>query len=350
MLKKTCHQNCWLAGGIAGLLVWLFTSGFGHLSFFAGLFLGIVAAVLLARLLIWGLCSGRGGAREDAELFDEYRLNAPENAPEDALLGRAETALVGAGAAIATGAATAYARGRTAIEEMRRGDDAESDASGNAAAAAGTADVEASSNAKDAEGDAYGFASLASDAPEKSAETAKDTSKPAVGGGSDVQHEAAQNDAVAHAAAEAVAPVSQPAHEAPKAAAKADSAVPEGGASAVDAQAAPSDDSAGSNRKSRPEILSDIAEEMGQIADTGPDDLKQIKGVGPKLEGLLHENGITSFGQIAAWTEDDIDRFAALIGKMGGRIRSDDWIGQAKLLAVGAKTEFAARVDRGEVY
>lgn len=81
-----------------------------------------------------------------------------------------------------------------------------------------------------------------------------------------------------------------------------------------------------------------------------PDDLKEIKGVGPKLEEFLHENGVTRFDQIAAWDEAEIDHFAELIGRMGGRIRSDDWVGQARVLAAGGETEFSQRVEEGGVY
>ena len=84
-------------------------------------------------------------------------------------------------------------------------------------------------------------------------------------------------------------------------------------------------------------------------SDTG-DDLKEIKGVGPKLEELLHENGITRFAQIAAWDEEEIDRHAELIGRMGGRIRSEDWVGQARVLADGGQTAFSRRVEEGNVY
>ena len=80
------------------------------------------------------------------------------------------------------------------------------------------------------------------------------------------------------------------------------------------------------------------------------DNLKEIKGVGPKLEELLHENGVKNFAQIAAWNEAEIDRFVELIGRTGGRIRSDDWVAQAKVLAAGGETEFSTRVDKGEVY
>lgn len=69
--------------------------------------------------------------------------------------------------------------------------------------------------------------------------------------------------------------------------------------------------------------------------DAVADDLKQIKGIGPKLEDLLHAHGITRFAQIAAWDDAEMDRFAEVIGRMGSRIRSDDWVGQARSLAAG---------------
>jgi NADH-quinone oxidoreductase subunit E len=33
-----------------------------------------------------------------------------------------------------------------------------------------------------------------------------------------------------------------------------------------------------------------------------------------------------------------------------GRVSRDDWVGQARHLAVGGDTEFSRRVDEGEVY
>jgi NADH-quinone oxidoreductase subunit E len=62
------------------------------------------------------------------------------------------------------------------------------------------------------------------------------------------------------------------------------------------------------------------------------DDLKKIKGVGPKLEQTLNELGVYHYDQIAAWTVADIawvdDRL-----KFKGRIERDGWIDQAKTLA-----------------
>ncbi len=62
------------------------------------------------------------------------------------------------------------------------------------------------------------------------------------------------------------------------------------------------------------------------------DDLKQITGVGPKLETILNEAGIFHFWQIAQLKDEQI---AALDDKLEfrGRIARDNWIGQAKSLS-----------------
>lgn len=78
-------------------------------------------------------------------------------------------------------------------------------------------------------------------------------------------------------------------------------------------------------------------------APAGADDLKRIKGLGPKLAKLLNDLGITSFAQIAAWTEADIDRIDAQLGTFAGRIRRDSWVDQAKLLAAGDTTGFQGK-------
>lgn len=69
-------------------------------------------------------------------------------------------------------------------------------------------------------------------------------------------------------------------------------------------------------------------------AVTGADDLKQLSGVGPALEKKLHAAGVTTFAQVAAWTEADV---AAMDEKLSfkGRIEREGWIEQAKELAKG---------------
>ena len=63
-----------------------------------------------------------------------------------------------------------------------------------------------------------------------------------------------------------------------------------------------------------------------------PDDLKKIKGIGPKLERKLHSLGITRFDQVAAFTRDDIERVDNELD-FKGRIHRENWIGQARDLA-----------------
>ncbi|NKX46046.1 50S ribosomal protein L21 [Roseicyclus persicicus] len=68
-------------------------------------------------------------------------------------------------------------------------------------------------------------------------------------------------------------------------------------------------------------------------AATG-DDLKALSGVGPALEKKLHEAGVTSFAQIAAWGPEDIAAFDEKLN-FKGRIEREGWVDQAKALAQG---------------
>jgi predicted flap endonuclease-1-like 5' DNA nuclease len=81
-----------------------------------------------------------------------------------------------------------------------------------------------------------------------------------------------------------------------------------------------------------------------------PDDLKQIKGVGPVLEKLLHTLGYFHFDQIAAWTAAEIAWVDENLEGFKGRVTRDDWVPQARILAAGGETEFSRRVEDGEVY
>ncbi|WP_296427830.1 50S ribosomal protein L21 [Yoonia sp.] len=66
----------------------------------------------------------------------------------------------------------------------------------------------------------------------------------------------------------------------------------------------------------------------------GADDLKKLSGVGPALEKKLIEAGVTTFAQIAAWTDADV---TAMDEKLSfkGRIEREGWIAQASELAKG---------------
>jgi predicted flap endonuclease-1-like 5' DNA nuclease len=65
---------------------------------------------------------------------------------------------------------------------------------------------------------------------------------------------------------------------------------------------------------------------------TTPDDLKMIVGVGPVLERMLYQMGITTYRQIARWSERDIDEVDARLHEFPGRIRRDEWVTQARAL------------------
>ena len=62
------------------------------------------------------------------------------------------------------------------------------------------------------------------------------------------------------------------------------------------------------------------------------DDLKEIKGIGPKIESVLNELGITRFEQIAAWTKSDIEAISEKLGNFKDRISRDEWVKKAKKL------------------
>ena len=64
-----------------------------------------------------------------------------------------------------------------------------------------------------------------------------------------------------------------------------------------------------------------------------PDNLRLIKGVGPKLNALLNKLGITRFDQIAAWGAEEIAEVDKYLETFSGRITRDAWIDQAKFLA-----------------
>lgn len=89
---------------------------------------------------------------------------------------------------------------------------------------------------------------------------------------------------------------------------------------------------------------------LATARETGADDLKKIKGVGPKLEALLNELGIYHYDQIAAWGATEVAWMDDNLAGFKGRVSRDGWVGQAATLAAGGATEFSERVDKGDVY
>ncbi|WP_425046158.1 NADH-quinone oxidoreductase subunit NuoE [Primorskyibacter sp. S87] len=90
-------------------------------------------------------------------------------------------------------------------------------------------------------------------------------------------------------------------------------------------------------------------ETLSAARDGGADDLKLLKGVGPKLEEKLNELGFFHFDQIAAWTPEQVAWVDSRL-RFKGRIERDGWIEQAKQLASGKETEFAKRAKKDGIY
>jgi predicted flap endonuclease-1-like 5' DNA nuclease len=123
----------------------------------------------------------------------------------------------------------------------------------------------------------------------------------------------------------------------PSAAATPARLVPTGKTASADA------DHGNANKGSRPKALE-------TPLDGKADNLKKIKGVGPKLEQLCNRLGFWHFDQIANWTDDEVVWVDANLEGFKGRVTRDNWVEQARLLAEGRATEFSKRVEAGDVY
>ncbi|GAA6196272.1 hypothetical protein NBRC116598_17160 [Pseudophaeobacter arcticus] len=80
-----------------------------------------------------------------------------------------------------------------------------------------------------------------------------------------------------------------------------------------------------------------------------PDDLKLLKGVGPKLEQTLNDLGFFHFDQIAGWGAAEVAWVDSRL-KFKGRIERDGWIAQAASLAAGDETDFAKKAKKDGRY
>jgi predicted flap endonuclease-1-like 5' DNA nuclease len=85
-----------------------------------------------------------------------------------------------------------------------------------------------------------------------------------------------------------------------------------------------------------------------RAGDGAADDLKLIKGIGPKNEKTLNGLGVWTFSQIADWSPHN----AIWMGHhmaFPGRIERERWIPQARLLAAGVDTPFSTGVKSGAI-
>ncbi len=88
-------------------------------------------------------------------------------------------------------------------------------------------------------------------------------------------------------------------------------------------------------------------EEAAPVAAPAIDasNLSLISGVGPAMEKKMRAAGITSWNDIAAWTDADIAKWDAEL-KLGGRATREEWVEQAKELLDGKAPR--AKIDQAE--
>lgn len=109
-------------------------------------------------------------------------------------------------------------------------------------------------------------------------------------------------------------------------------------AAAVSAKAAPKKMPAAAKKAEKPS-LEDKNRPAGIERPADPDDLKMISGVGPKIEGILHDLGIFTFEQVSKWKKAEREWVDGYLS-FHGRIEREDWVKQAKALAKGGEAEY----------
>jgi NADH-quinone oxidoreductase subunit E len=99
---------------------------------------------------------------------------------------------------------------------------------------------------------------------------------------------------------------------------------------------------AGSGAATRTETSASETETSGKTPETlsgprdgQPDDLTQLKGVGPKLEKALNAAGIYHLDQVAGWSADEVAWVDRNLDGVAGRAGRNDWVEQAKRLVKG---------------
>jgi large subunit ribosomal protein L21 len=113
-----------------------------------------------------------------------------------------------------------------------------------------------------------------------------------------------------------------------------------GGAKSAGKLAAP-------KRASGPKVAANDAAPAALLAGgLDSSNLSLISGIGPTIEKKLRAAGITSWEQIASWTEADIAKYDSELA-LRGRAAREEWVEQAKELLAGKPPR--AKVDQAEL-
>ena len=340
----SCSLGCWIVGLLAGILAAVLLWVLGDWSFLQGAFVGVLVFLIAGALLSWLICRklpAPGEMQASGTGADAHGATSTATAAGAATVGAASAAAAGAAAMASSNTATAdTATADTAAADAgaAAADAAASDA-GSAATAAETAVSDAATAAETTVSDA---ATAAADSAGAAASTASGANPAAATASVSEGVQLSGETELAGRKGEWSYQASEGAAEA-AATATASSA----GAAATAEQNIPDYDKdgvlEGTDEGTRPEALAGPR-------DGGADDLKQIKGIGPKLEKLCNSLGFYHFDQIANWTADEVAWVDANLEGFRGRVTRDTWVAQAKILAAGGETEFSKKVEKGGVY
>ena len=113
-----------------------------------------------------------------------------------------------------------------------------------------------------------------------------------------------------------------------KTALKSTTAAPKAAEAPKAAKAAPKAEKAAAPKAAAPKAAKAAAPKAAAA-----DALTELTGVGPALATKLNEAGITTFAQVAAWTEADLDALSETITGLKAKAEKNDWINAAKALA-----------------
>lgn len=305
----------WAIAGLVGLIAFLLFIIMGEWSLSAAAFGGAVIAIIL--VILFTIIFGR-------DLPPLGSVQAP-GAKHAGQAGQGGTTGSGAGAAGAASAAGAGGASADAGASAGTGASASEGASTPAAAASSSASADASA-AVGGGGAGMGGGAAAATSPAA-------TGTPVGQGAADAttQREAA--------AADATAKAERPVASSGASDTGAGTSAPAPAADAATAAAA----AVAEGAEEKPTGLD--APRGGQA-----DDLKRVKGIGPKLEKLCNSMGFWHFDQIAAWKAEEIAWVDQNLEGFKGRVTRDEWVSQAKALAAGEETAFSKKVDKGDVY
>lgn len=342
----SCTLGCWALAAGAGFLTFVLLLVLGNSGIMQAIFLAGLVFVLLGLLFTWLFCSSLP-AMGEAKSGDSKALYAKPAGAADAGHGAGVSgaaAATAAGAGVATAGTAAASSGASAASASG----ADATASGAAAGSASAADAGAGAAGNDAASKAEASGAAAASATDEAAARTGDTT-------GDAGAAAASGGAAAGAAGVSAAGGADGASEAARSGdvgASGDAAAGTGAgatSAAATGSATAGEDydgdgvKEGTDEGKRPEAL--VGPRGGKA-----DNLKEIKGIGPKLEKLCNTLGFYHFDQIANWTDDEVAWVNANLEGFKGRVSRDEWVKQAKILASGGETEFSKRVEDGDVY